>query len=44
MNEIDANKFDDESLGKAYAKTGVNRKQNGHQTRLHVYTTGEKFV
>ena len=44
MNVINPNKFDDESLGKAYAKTGVSRKQNGHQTRLQVYTTGEKFA
>ena len=28
--------FADESLGKAYAKLRVNKKQNRYQTRLHV--------
>ena len=44
MNVINPNKFADQSLVKAYAKTGVDRKQNGHQTHLNVYTTGENFV
>ena len=43
MNVMNLNKFADESLGKACnAKTGVNKKQNGHQTCLHKYMTTEK--
>ena len=44
MNVITLNKFADESLGKACAKTEINKKQNGHQTCLHMYMTVEKFV
>ena len=39
MSVINPNKFADESLGKAYVKTRINKKQNGHQTRLHVCMT-----
>ena len=37
------NKFTDGSLRKAYAKMAINKKQNGHQIHLHLYTTGGKI-